>query len=126
VKDDSKAAVLFKHYKNIQRLSLKQLEALRKGRLTNIDEFIAQKQLIIDEIKKMQPEFIMAAIPENSAVKLQQLLADIAVLEEESRKLLGGCRDAVRGRLVAAQQTKILRQAYETPLSTGRIVNRSK
>jgi hypothetical protein len=126
VKDEALEVVLLKHYRNIQQLSRKQLDALQKENTAEIHELIAQKQIIIDQVEKTREKVEITAIPAAAAKKLMQLLTDISLLEEESRKLVSGRQDAVRQQLFANQQAKIIRQAYEAPLSTGRVVNRTK
>jgi hypothetical protein len=126
VKDETKEIVLLKHYQNIQRLSRQQLDMLMKGNLADLNECIAQKQLMIDQIKIFQSEFDITDFSAVFIEKLRCLLTDIAATEAESQKLLSTCQNTVRLQLLASRQAKILRQAYEAPLSTGHFINRSK
>lgn len=124
MKETSQEAVLLKHYRNIKELSLQQLAALKKGNVTDINECIAQKQLIIDRIIESQQEVDMAGFGEDTVKALLQLLTDITAQEEESQKLLSAWQTSVRGQIVVAQQEKNLHEAYEGPLLTGYVVDR--
>ncbi|MDR3562375.1 MAG: hypothetical protein P4N59_13220 [Negativicutes bacterium] len=124
VKDEAREVTFIKNYRNIMNLSSQQLTAIKTGDSAQLRQCIAQKQIIIDYIKKSQVDsqaFQPAVIEE-----ARQLLTDIAAIEEESQKLLNLRQDTARVRLVASRQAKVLRQAYEAPLLPGRIVNRSK
>ena len=126
MKDESREVTFVKNYKNILNLSCRQLVAIKNGDLADLNHLIAQKQLIIDYIKKSQSEIDVGGFQPATVRELRQLISDIAAQEDESWKLLSTCRDTVRGRLVASRQASILRQAYEAPFAAGRIVNRSK
>lgn len=124
VKDEAREVTFIKNYRNIMNLSSQQLTAIKTGDSAQLRQCIAQKQIIIDYIKKSQVDsqaFQPAVIEE-----ARQLLTDIAAIEEESQKLLNLRQDTARVRLVASRQAKVLRQAYEAPVLPGRIVNRSK
>lgn len=123
---EASGALLIEHYENIQQLSAKQLDALKQGKADEIGELIAQKQLIIEHIQKNEQDFEVASYSSDIQQKLRKILTEIATLEEESRNLLDGTKEAIRGQLMASRQETKIRKAYEGTHSTGYVVNRTK
>lgn len=117
--------LLLKHYGNILTLSLKQLTAIKQEDEAGINEMIAQKQLIIEHIKRLQAEHGNMSFSVDTAKKMQQLLTDIKKVEDEGQAILVQRQEKLRNKLVSIQQKKLL-QAYETPFVARSVVNRSK
>ncbi len=122
----AKETLILKHYRNIQKLSLQQLEAIKKENSADAARFIEQKQLIIEHIKKSEADLDYSDFSEKTLEQLRQLLSNINAMDAESQQCLYEKKENTRSRIVASQKGKILRQAYEASLGTGSIVNRSK
>lgn len=125
MKGEVQGTLLLKHYGNILTLSLKQLTAIKQEDEAGINEMIAQKQLIIEHIKRLQAEHGNMSFSVDTAKKMQQLLTDIKKVEDEGQAILVQRQEKLRNKLVSIQQKKLL-QAYETPFVARPVVNRSK
>ena len=114
------------HYSNLQALSQKQLEAIQNGDDININACIEQKQLIIEHIQNLQTELGSLRYSETAREKVEQLLKNIAAMEEQSRELLTERQEKLRLEMVVINKTKTLQTAYEGTYAAGNLINRSK
>lgn len=126
MKDESQEAIFLKHYQNIHRLTGNQLAAIEKGDMARLHDLVAQKQMIIDHLRSNETESVSASFQQETVKKIEKLLTDINAMEDKSQELLKQRQDNVRFKLATFQQAKIIRQAYEAPISKGNVVNRVK
>lgn len=121
MKKASPETLLLTHYRNIQRLSRKQLEVILKDDAAGISESIAQKQMVIEHIQRMQSELQKTSFSDDIRTELQHLLTDIIAVEAQSQDILNRRQEALRHQMISTQQKRML-QAYENTFAAGHAV----
>lgn len=124
--EKQRVVAALKQFENVRVIVRKQLAALKEGNTDALGELINQKQEVLAYIQDSLNGFDIAELATEPATELRKVLAEIADMEEESRRLLGEHQEKIRGQLLSSQQNKIIRQAYEAPLTAGHVVNRFK
>jgi hypothetical protein len=123
---NTKDAAILKHYKNIRQITLQQLEAIKKGDLSALAASLQQRELIIGNAKDFHTGVAMDGLQTETIEKIRELLSETTAIDEACQKILSEGKEAVSKKMVAFRKGKVLHQAYDTPLSTGYVVNRTK
>lgn len=124
--EQQRVAAALKQFENVRAIVRKQLAALKEGNTDALGDLINQKQEILAYIQDSLTGFAIAELAAEPAAELRKALAEIADMEEESRRLLSEHQEKIRGQLLSSQQNNMIRQAYEAPLTAGHVVNRFK
>lgn len=119
---DASESTMLTHCRNLLTLSQKQLAAINKLDHAAVDHYLAQKQLIIEEIKKIEKDIFTSALRPEA----EGLLKEILSLEAESSLILKNQQETMRLKLITANKTQTLQSAYESPFTSGTIVNQNK
>jgi len=105
--------LLLKHYQNFRTVSEKQLAAITEDKLLMVEDFIAQKELFINEIKKWYEHHELSECMPSVTDILRQMIYEITAYEDKSQKILTERQEQVRKAMVVKQKSKIIQQAYE-------------
>jgi hypothetical protein len=108
--------LLLKHYHNLRILSVKQLAAIKEEKLSVVTDFIGQKEMLINEIKKWYEHYEISDCKPDVAYQLREIILEISGYEETGRNLLTEQKEQMRKVLVVRQKSKIIQQAYESQL----------
>lgn len=105
--------LFIKHHSNLQKLSAKQLQAIKEDQLTIVDEIVAQKQIIIDSIVALQEKFDISNCQPSTKESLQKLLTQINANEKESQQIVGGRCTDIRIKMLAIRKEANIQEAYD-------------
>ncbi|MBU2699160.1 hypothetical protein Ga0466249_000239 [Sporomusaceae bacterium BoRhaA] len=113
MKQTGETELLFKHYYNMRTLSIKQFEAIQEDQLLIVEELIAQKGIMITEIKKWYEQHVLSDYPSDVTAALSDIIREIRDYEEKSQQLLTERQEQVRKVMVVNQKSKLIQRAYE-------------
>ncbi len=111
MKQDS--SLLLKHYRNLNRLSLKILAAITADQQVVVMDLMAQSQILIDAIQKWQEDYELASCPVDIKNQIRQLITEIMGYEEQGRRQVTQRQEQVRQAMLASQTSQRIHQAYE-------------
>lgn len=104
--------LLLKHYRNLRKLIVKQLAAIEAGDGILLEEIIQQKEMIIGEIRRWHSAHDVLTCTPDTTATLREMINEIIVYENNSRKELAKRQEDVRKLMVAKQKDKLIQQAY--------------
>ena len=104
--------MLLKHYRNLRCLVVKQGVAIEAGDGVLLEEIIQQKEIIIADIKRWHSAHDVSVCPSDTTATLREMINEIIVYENDSRKELVRRQESVRKLMVAKQKDKLIQQAY--------------
>lgn len=105
--------LLLKHYRNLGTLAKRQLAAIIEDQPFVVEDFIAQKEMLINEIKKWHAQNKLSdCVPDVTKV-LRHIIREIVDSEEQSQKILIERQEQVRKMMIVKQKNQMIQQAYE-------------
>ena len=119
MQQEDKGLLCIKHYSNLQRLIVEQLQAIKNENLQNVKEFVAQKQIILDSIATLHATFDINSCQPDIKEKLKILQIQITSSENESQQILKERCAKISKTLLARRREMNIHQAYENYSSRG-------
>ncbi|AIF53648.1 flagellar protein FliT [Pelosinus sp. UFO1] len=113
MQQEDKELLFIKHYSNLQRLSIEQLNAIKEEKLNMATELVAQKQIIMESIMSLQGEFDIDHCKPEIKDKLKELFSQITVSENESQQILNDNCSSITKKMMAGRKEIAIQQAYE-------------
>jgi GTPase involved in cell partitioning and DNA repair len=119
MQQEDKELLFIKHYSNLQRLAAKQLNAIKEEKLNTVNELVAQKQIIMNNIVAIQGDFDINNCQLEVKEKLAELVSRINASENESRQILSDNCSSVSKKMMAGRKEIAIHQAYESSSFQG-------